>query len=95
MSEPPRTAEDWEVWADACIQTNSRHLLPQGKPSVSWLAWRTDIDERWEGFWSPTAEAHPFRDWYFCWLCLAEAQGIPAERFQHMDQDTPDEVCFR
>lgn len=73
--EPPGSAEEWDVWVDACIQTNSRHYLP------------TDIGFKWpEGepwpsnrgvSWIPLAEDHPFKGCSFCWRCIAEAEGWP------------------
>lgn len=71
--EPPGSAEDWDVWVDACIQTNSRQYLPTD------IGLRWPEGEPWPGnqgvTWIPLAEDHPFQGHSFCWRCIAEAEG--------------------
>lgn len=90
--DPPRTIEEWRVWEDACIQTLNRQWLPQGEPSA-W--WPFDAKGSSEGFWYPTAKGHPFAGTYFCWRCIAEAQGFPPRVTGHVAADDAEILCFQ
>lgn len=94
--EPPKSVAEWEAWADACIQTNCRDWLPDGRPTAAWPRWQPieGLETQWEAFWAPTAENHPFKGALFCWRCVAEAQGIPASQFNHLGTDDPEDVCW-
>ena len=70
---PPHSREEWEVWTDACIQTNRRHLIPE---DIGIRVWPEGITQG--PSWFTLAEDHPFKGAEFCWRCIAEAQGFPA-----------------
>lgn len=93
--EPPRSAEEWEIWADACIQNGHGDILPQ-EPNgrVAEPSRPVDgVETRYEGFWYASAHSHPFEGTYFCWRCVANAQGNPAGSFDHWAEDQ-DVICW-
>jgi hypothetical protein len=82
---PPHNREEWQVWADACIQTNRRDQFPQVFRINNWPeGLREGIS------WLPLAEDHPFKGSEFCWRCIAEAQAVagcevvPHRRGEHV-----------
>lgn len=69
---PPHSAEEWNVWQDACIQTNRRDLIPK---DIGIRQWPDGITQG--PGWLILAEDHPFAGFEICWRCIAEAQGFP------------------
>lgn len=86
--EPPRTLEEWEVWYDACVQSNNRQWLP-----LSWSVRWAEDGGIWGASWLPSAEDHPFTGRWFCWRCIAEAtnRGTPGA---YTHDDASDAICW-